>query len=64
MDVICEKPLVINPDLLSGLFEYEKKFKKKYICLLQLRLRKNIEKMKKKLKKNKIKRNFYKLHYT
>ncbi len=51
MDVICEKPLVINPDLLPGLFEYEKKFKKNIYCLLQLRLKKNIEKMKNILKK-------------
>ena len=55
MDVICEKPLVINPDLLSGLFEYEQKFKKNIYCLLQLRLRKNIEKMKKILNKTKLK---------
>ena len=58
MDVICEKPLVINPDLLSGLFEYEKKFKKNIYCLLQLRLRKNIEKMKGILKKTKLKEIF------
>ena len=58
MNVICEKPLVINPDLLSGLFEYEKKFKKNIYCLLQLRLRKNIEKMKTILKKTKLKEIF------
>ena len=46
MNVICEKPLVINPKLLSGLYAYEKKFKKKIYCLLQLRLKKNVEKLK------------------
>ncbi|MAI29126.1 MAG: oxidoreductase [Rickettsiales bacterium] len=50
MDVICEKPLVINPNLLSGLFEYEKKFDKNIYCLLQLRLKKNVQKMKNLLK--------------
>ncbi len=55
MDVICEKPLVINPDLLSGLFEYEKKFNKNIYCLLQLRLKKNIEKMKKILNESNLK---------
>ena len=46
MNVICEKPLVINPKLLLGLYAYEKKFKKKIYCLLQLRLKKNVEKLK------------------
>ena len=55
MNVICEKPLVINPKLLSGLYEYEKKFKKKIYCLLQLRLKKNIEKFKNLIRKSNIK---------
>ncbi len=55
MNVICEKPLVINPKLLSGLYEYEKKFKKKIYFLLQLRLKKNIEKFKNLIRKSNIK---------
>ena len=52
-NVICEKPLVTNTELLSGLFSEEKKFNKKIYCLLQLRLNEKLKKIKKTIQENK-----------
>ena len=62
MDVICEKPLVINP-YCQVYLNMKKNLKKNIYCLLQLRLRKNVEKMKKILSKTKLKE-IYKLNHS
>lgn len=46
-DVICEKPLVLNPKNLLGLQEVEKEYGKKIFSILQLRLHPSILKLKK-----------------
>lgn len=53
IDVICEKPLVINEKNLKYLKKVEKKNNKKIYCILQLRLHKEIKKII--IKKKKIK---------
>ena len=52
MDVICEKPLVINVELLENLFTLENKKKKKIYCILQLRINEEIYNLRKSLKDN------------
>ena len=55
-DAICEKPLVLNPWNIDGLYEIEKETGKKVYNILQLRLHKSIielkEKVEKELKEN------------
>ena len=46
-DVICEKPLVLNPWNLDGLAKMEKETKKKVFNILQLRVHPSILKLKK-----------------
>jgi UDP-N-acetyl-2-amino-2-deoxyglucuronate dehydrogenase len=46
-DAICEKPLVINPWNLNQLKELEIEYKKKIYVVLQLRLDKNLQEIKK-----------------
>ena len=53
INVICEKPLVINSHNINGLKKVEKETKKKINCILQLRLHKDSKKIK--INKNKIK---------
>ena len=36
-NVICEKPIVTNPNLLKNLFKLENNYKKNIFCILQLR---------------------------
>lgn len=48
-DVICEKPLVLNPWNLEGLMEMEKETGQKVFNILQLRLHKSIIELKKKV---------------
>ena len=52
MDVICEKPLVINVELLENLFSLENKKKKRIYCILQLRINEEIYNLRKSLKDN------------
>jgi len=42
-NVICEKPIVTNPNLLKNLFKLENNYKKNIFCILQLRQNKNIK---------------------
>lgn len=51
-NVICEKPIVLNPWNLDSLIELEKKHNKKIYTILQLRYHKSIIKLKKKIDKN------------
>ncbi len=51
MNVICEKPLVINTRLLKNLFELRKNSNKEIFCILQLRINDQIFKLKKELSK-------------
>lgn len=53
-DVICEKPLILDPENFSSLNNAEKESGKKVSTVLQLRLHKSIQKLKNKLIKNKI----------
>lgn len=46
MDVICEKPLVVNPDNLDLVKKAEEKNNKKVNAILQLRLHPNIDRIK------------------
>lgn len=48
-DVICEKPLVLNPWNIEPLIQYEKDFGKKVNTILQLRLHPSIIELKKKI---------------
>ena len=48
-DVICEKPLVLNPWTVDGLTEIEKETGKKVYTILQLRLHETIKELKKKI---------------
>ena len=50
INVICEKPLVINSWNINGLKKVEKETKKKINCILQLRLHKDLKKIQKKKK--------------
>jgi UDP-N-acetyl-2-amino-2-deoxyglucuronate dehydrogenase len=50
-DVICEKPLVLNPWNVSALEDYEKEFDKKVNTILQLRLHPSIIGLKEKYSK-------------
>ena len=54
INVICEKPLVLNIKQLHRLQKKTLNYKKKIYCILQLRLNKNLIKLKKNLlnKKN------------
>ena len=51
-NVICEKPIVLNPWNLESLFDLEKEYKKKIYTILQLRWHKSIINLKKKIDKN------------
>ena len=51
-DVICEKPLVLNPWNIDGLIEIEKETGKKISTILQLRLHPAIIALKEKVQKN------------
>ena len=53
MDVICEKPLVINPWNLNTLIEMEKESGNRVNCILQLRLHPKIVELKKIVQKSK-----------
>ena len=57
-NVICEKPLVLNPWNIDALKSIEKDTGKKINTILQLRLHKNIIKLKKEVKKNNKKSKF------
>ena len=46
MDVICEKPLLINTKLLTNLFKLKKSVNKEIYCILQLRTNPDIIKLK------------------
>ena len=48
-DVICEKPLVLNPWNFEGLYEMENSTGKKIYTILQLRLHKRITELKRKI---------------
>lgn len=48
-DVICEKPLVLNPEDIDSLIEIERKTGKKAYTILQLRLHDSIAALKKKI---------------
>ena len=50
-DVICEKPLVINPWNIDGLIEAEKEYEGKIYTILQLRLHPSIIELKKAIEK-------------
>ena len=50
-DVICEKPLVLNPWNVDGLMEIEKETGKKIFTILQLRLHPAIIELKEKIQK-------------
>ncbi len=50
-DVICEKPLVLNPWNIDALLDIEKETGRKVNTILQLRLHENVIALKKKLKK-------------
>ncbi len=52
-DVICEKPIVLNPWNLDGLLEIEKQSKKRIFSVLQLRLHPVIIALKKKIEESK-----------
>ena len=51
MNVICEKPLVIDVRLLKGLFKLEKEMQRKIYCILQLRINETIFGLKQNLNK-------------
>jgi UDP-N-acetyl-2-amino-2-deoxyglucuronate dehydrogenase len=51
-DVICEKPLVLNPWNIDGLTEIEKETGKKIFTILQLRLHPGIMALREKVQKN------------
>ena len=57
MNIICEKPLILKTLQLSKILQYQKLYKKKVYCIMQLRLNKNIinfrNKILKKIKKYK-----------
>jgi len=55
-DIICEKPLVVNPWNLDQLREVEERFGKKVYVVLQLRLHPEIVKLKKSIDRNKLHR--------
>lgn len=57
-DVICEKPIVINPWNLDGLKELEDEYKKKVYTILQLRVHPNILKLKEKIEKENFKKKY------
>ncbi|RPG55937.1 MAG: oxidoreductase [Flavobacteriales bacterium TMED235] len=57
LNVICEKPLVLNKGQILKLEKLEKKIKKKIYVIMQLRYHKPFLNLKKKLKKNKNKNN-------
>ena len=56
INIICEKPLILKTGQLKKILEYEKKYKKKVFCIMQLRLNSKIIKLKnhliKKMKEN------------
>jgi UDP-N-acetyl-2-amino-2-deoxyglucuronate dehydrogenase len=62
-DVICEKPLVLNPWNAEGLKEIEKETGKKIYNILQLRLHESIVALKKKVDADPTKHHKIKLHY-
>jgi len=62
-DVICEKPLVLNPWNVDGLKQIERETGKKVYNILQLRLHDSIIQLKNKVDANPDKRHQIKLHY-
>lgn len=62
-NIICEKPLVLNPWNIDGLRQIEKETGKKIYNILQLRLHKSIIALKKKIDAQPGKRHQIKLHY-
>ena len=62
-DVICEKPLVLNPWNIDGLIEIEKETGKKISTILQLRLHPAIIALKEKVQKNPAKKYDIDLRY-
>ena len=63
VNIIVEKPPVINENHLKQIYKLEKKYKKKCYCIFQLRLNEKIIKLKKDIEKsNKI--NEVKIFYT
>ena len=53
LNIICEKPLVLNLNQLNKLKKINKNYQKKIFCILQLRLNKNLHKIKDKIKNKK-----------
>ena len=51
-DVICEKPIVLNPWNIDALQEIEKECGKKVYCILQLRLHPSVIELKKRIDQN------------
>ena len=54
LNVICEKPLVLKINEIKKIKSLKKKYTKKIYCILQLRLNKNLQKIQRKIKKEKI----------
>ena len=55
INIICEKPLILNTAHLKKINKYQKKYKKKVFCIMQLRLNKKIIDFKKEIN-NKVKK--------
>ena len=53
LNVICEKPLVLKINEIKKIKSLKKKYTKKIYCILQLRLNKNLQKIQRKIKKEK-----------
>ena len=53
LNIICEKPLVLRTSEIKKIKSLQKKFKKKIYCILQLRLNKKLQKIRKNLKNKK-----------
>lgn len=64
INVICEKPIVLEPKDLIKIKKLELKFKKKVNCILQLRLNKKLVQLKEKIKKTKNKNFNVKIKYV
>ncbi|MDC1148762.1 Gfo/Idh/MocA family oxidoreductase [Pelagibacteraceae bacterium] len=50
-NIICEKPLVLKKKNIKKIIYFEKKYKKKVNCIMQLRLNSDLIKLKKKIEK-------------
>lgn len=53
IDIICEKPIVLNPSDLNKIQILEKKYKRKVNCILQLRLNKKLINLRRKITQSK-----------